>query len=57
MKTNKLIISVLILGYLVLLFFPNPEDNFIAYFSIMLLFIAIIIFLLKKRKKKLRPVK
>lgn len=50
MKTNKLIIPVLIIGYFVLLLFPNPEDNFILYFLTMLLIIGIVIFLLIKRK-------
>nr|MBA4404814.1 hypothetical protein [Nanoarchaeum sp.] len=59
MKTNKLIFPVLIIGYLVLLLFPNPEDNFLIYSLTMLVIIGTVIFLLKKSKKekKLRPIK
>jgi hypothetical protein len=59
MKTNILIFPVLIIGYLVLLLFPNPEDNFLIYSLTMLVIIGTVIFLLKKSKKekKLRPIK
>ena len=46
MKTNYIIPLIIILGVLVLFLFPNPEDNIIAYFGVMILLIAIVIFLL-----------
>jgi len=40
---NKILfILVLILGYLTLLFFPHPENNFIFYITTVLFFIIIL---------------
>ncbi|MFH1802432.1 MAG: hypothetical protein ABH864_03185 [archaeon] len=52
MKTNNLIPVVIVVGLLVLFFFPNPESNFLGYFGVMLVFVLIIAFLLIKNKKK-----
>ncbi|MFH1770003.1 MAG: hypothetical protein ABH828_00420 [archaeon] len=54
MKTNYLIPMVVILGLLVLFFFPEPETNFLAYAGTILFFIVLIIFLSRVTKKK-RP--
>jgi len=51
MKTNKLILTISIIGIFILFFFPSPEENFIAYLGT-IVFFAIIIFLLVKFKKK-----
>lgn len=47
MKFNYLISIVIIIGILVLLFFPEPEINFLAYLSAALFFIIIIFLIIK----------
>jgi len=42
---------LLILGFIVLFFFPNPESNFLAYLGTALFFLILIIILIRKRKK------
>jgi len=44
-KINKILL-VLVTAFLVLLLFPNPESNFLAYSGTALFFIAILITLL-----------
>jgi membrane protein YdbS with pleckstrin-like domain len=49
----KLIIPVvIILGFTVLFFFPEPESNFLAYFATALFFIILTIFLIIFGKRK-----
>lgn len=43
---------VLIIGFLALFFFPEPETNFLAYAGIALFFVILTIFLIKKKKVK-----
>lgn len=60
MKINYLILLVVLTAYFVLLFFPEPETNFLWYMLTFLIFISIIVFLLiksNKKRKKLRPIK
>jgi len=52
MKLNNLIPIIIIIGIAVLFFFPNPEENFLAYLGTILFFIGIIIFLVLKFRKK-----
>jgi len=52
MKTQILIPIVILIGLVVLFFFPEPETNFIAYFGTALSFIIITIFLIIKSKIK-----
>jgi L-asparagine transporter-like permease len=52
MKINNLIPVVVLVGVLVLLFFPNPESNFFAYIGTALFFIILISYLLVKSKKQ-----
>jgi FtsH-binding integral membrane protein len=52
MKINYLITVVLIIGVIVLFFFPSPEDNFLAYIGTALFFIILVIFLRVWHKKK-----
>lgn len=52
-KSNvKWVFLVLIVGYFVLLFFPEPETNFIAYFITATLFVLFVIILLLKPQRK-----
>ena len=51
-NTNNLIPIVLIIGVIVLFFFPSPQSNFIAYITTALIFIVLIVFLLVKSKSK-----
>ncbi|MBN1502091.1 hypothetical protein JW930_00980 [Candidatus Woesearchaeota archaeon] len=52
MKYTYLPIFVIILGLLVLFFFPEPETNFFAYLGTALFFIFLTIFLVIWQKKK-----
>lgn len=52
MKTQTLIPLVILIGLVILFFFPEPETNFLAYLGTALLFIIIIIFLTIKSKVK-----
>jgi len=52
MKTNKPIIITIVVGILVLLFFPSPETNFPAYVGTALVFVIIIFLLIRSNKKK-----
>jgi hypothetical protein len=53
MKTKNLSSIILtFVGILILFLFPNPEENFLAYFATALFFIILITFLLIKSKKK-----
>jgi len=52
MKSNFLIPIVIVIGLIVLFFFPEPETNFLAYVGTALLFIALIIFLIVWQKRK-----
>ena len=56
MKLNYLIPTIIIIGLMVLFFFPEPETNFFAYVGTALFFIVLTIFLIiikiwKKNKK------
>jgi len=53
MKINNLIPIIIIIGFAILFFFPEPETNFIAYLGTALFFIILIIFLLIKNKRRL----
>lgn len=52
MKINSLIPIAIILGIIVLFFFPEPETNFLAYFGTALFFIVIVILLVIKSRRK-----
>lgn len=52
MKTDYLISLVIILGLVILFFFPSPEDNFLVYLGIALIFITLIVFLIIKSENK-----
>ena len=52
MKSNYLIPIIVVIGLIVLFFFPEPETNFLAYVGTALFFIALIIFLKVWQKKK-----
>jgi len=53
MKITYLIPVVILIGFVTLFFFPEPETNFLAYLGTALFFIILIIFLiiLHRRKK------
>jgi len=53
MKINNLIPLVIILGVIILFFFPSPESNFIFYLATFLFFIFLVLFLLFLSRKKL----
>ena len=52
MKTIYLVPVVIIIGFIVLLFFPEPETNFLAYITTALFFVVITIVLLIFSLKK-----
>ena len=52
MKLNNLIPILIIIGLVVLFFFPEPETNFGAYFGTALFFV-LLIFWQKKRDNKI----
>ena len=52
MKINNLIPIIILIGFAVLFFFPEPETNFLAYMGTALLFVVITIILLFKNKKR-----
>ena len=52
MKINYLIPIVVIIGLIILFFFPSPEENFLAYIGTALVFIAIIVLLIIKSRRK-----
>jgi len=51
MKINYLIPIVILIGIVVLFFFPNPESNFILYFGTGIFFVVLVGFLLIKSRK------
>jgi len=51
---NYLIVLAAIIGYFVLLFFPEPQINFWAYLGTALFFIFFIIFLIKSNNKNIK---
>jgi protein-S-isoprenylcysteine O-methyltransferase Ste14 len=48
----RLISIVILIGIVVLFFFPSPESNFLAYAGTVLFFVLLIVFLLKWHRKK-----
>jgi len=50
MKKQYLILLVILIGILVLFFFPEPETNFLAYAGTALAFIIFIIYLIRRKK-------
>lgn len=50
-KTKYLVSVVVVVGFFVLLFFPEPESNFLMYMSTALAFVGLITFILLKNKK------
>ncbi|MBU0907498.1 MAG: hypothetical protein KKD18_06485 [Nanoarchaeota archaeon] len=52
MKISNLIPRVIVVGALVLFFFPNPEENLLVYLGVVLVFVALVVFLLVKAKRK-----
>lgn len=52
MKKEYKILFVLIIGILVLFFFPEPQTNFIYYVLTILIFIGFIILIVKKDKSR-----
>jgi hypothetical protein len=52
MKIRDIIPGVIIIGILILFFFPNPESNFILYIGTALFFVIIVIFLILKSKRR-----
>ena len=51
MIKTKYLVSVVVIGFFVLLFFPEPESNFLMYMSTALTFVVLITFILLKNKK------
>jgi len=49
---NRSIIGLVILGFIVLFFFPEPETNFFAYAGTGLLFLGLLVWLAGREKKK-----
>ena len=54
MKLTNTLTLMIIIGFLTLFFFPEPETNFLWYFLTGLAFIFIIIILITKSKKEKR---
>jgi len=52
MKLSYLIPIIVIIGLIVLFFFPEPETNFLAYIGTALFFIIITVLLIIKSRKK-----
>jgi hypothetical protein len=52
MKPNYLIPIVLIIGLIVLFFFPEPETNFLAYVGTALFLVIILVLLIIKSRRK-----
>jgi hypothetical protein len=52
MKSKILIPILSIITIAVLFFFPNPEENFLAYSTTAVIFIILLAFLISKSKKK-----
>jgi hypothetical protein len=52
MKIQTLIPITILMGLVILFFFPEPETNFLAYFGTALSFIILITFLIIKSKKR-----
>jgi len=52
MKNNNLIPILILVGVLILFFFPNPEENILAYLGTGLLFVVMVVLLVRSRKKK-----
>lgn len=51
MKKDKLIPIVIILGFIILFFFPEPQTNFLAYLGTALVFVFLVISLAKKKQR------
>ncbi len=51
MKTQTLIPILILIGLVVLFFFPEPETNFLLYIGTALFFIILIAFLSKNKKR------
>jgi FtsH-binding integral membrane protein len=51
MKSNSILV-VVIIGILILFFFPNPEENFFAYAGTALFFTGLILFLIVRNRQK-----
>ncbi len=51
LKLKHLIIIVAILGFFVLLFFPEPQTNFLAYLITALFFVVVIVIMVKLKNK------
>jgi len=56
MKSNYLTLSIIIIGLLILFFFPEPETNFFAYVGTAFIFIIFTLFsiILTKNSKKFK---
>jgi L-asparagine transporter-like permease len=55
MKTVNFIPLVILIGVVVLFFFPEPQTNFLAYVSTALFFVLLVVFLIiKSQKDKVR---
>jgi len=52
MVNKYLIPGVIILGFIILFLFPEPETNFLAYFGTALFFIILTTFLIIQQRKK-----
>ena len=52
MRLNYPILVVLIIGFIVLFFFPEPETNFLAYVGTALFFVIIVVLLIIKSRRK-----
>jgi len=52
MKINHLIPVVIIIGVVILFFFPEPESNFRAYLGTALFFVILVVFLLIWQRRK-----
>jgi len=52
MKSNYFIPIIVVIGLAILLFFPEPETNFIAYIGTALFFVILIITLIVWNKGK-----
>jgi len=54
MKISSLIPIVILIGLVVLFFFPEPETNFLAYVATALFFILLVVFLIIRSRKDKR---
>jgi len=50
-KHDSIILITIFVGVLILFIFPEPEENFLAYFGTFMFFVILTLILIKTRKK------